>query len=349
MVMNSLLFGSVSKLSSPLLVTLALLGTNRCDDHAGGQQDGGCDPGGHDAGSPRDAGQREDAGADCAVGSYSEAEIGAAGGELDHCGARVAIAAGALDSVRNVRLTVVALPDGAPSWLEPAGAAFDVEVEGGVPPAAQPPLSVLVPHASTTRSLYFYRYDAQDGYQPIEACTVTDRAIGQDVSVGGTFVALMDREDFPDSTDGLGSGTIDATFMGEQRSYDLDDDGFATFAIYDEAVPGEWSVTLSVAQVISDVELRRVLIKLAIANDGTATLIEVTYGSTAAPNGLWSYLPFDPEPPAITVTRDGQGIVGSLEVELRSGDATELLSADFDVTVDKFRYPPELACGFPEG
>ena len=325
-----------------LLAAFAAVGPQRCGGHGSWPHHGGHSGHGGHGGSGGD-----DGGVACDVGSQTEGRIGARGGVLELCGARIAIAAGTLTSPRTVRLTLVTVPDDAPVWLEPAGAAFTVDVEGGLPASAAPPLSVLVPHAPTTRSLYFYRHDPDAGYQPIEACTVTDEQIGQELYVDGTFVALMDREDFPDSVDGLGSGTIDATLQGEQRSYDLDE-GFATYAIYDEALPGEWNVTLSVAQAPSDDELRRVLIKLAVAADGSASLIELTYGSTAD-GGFWGYLPFDPAPPAVSVTRTGQQLAGSIEVEVRRGDESAPLSLQFNVTVDKFRFPPELACSFPEG
>jgi hypothetical protein len=288
---------------------------------------------------------------ECATGASIEASFGPEGGLVEWCGARVEMLVGMLTEPAAVTLTIVDLPAAPPFPLTAAGAAFDVQVSGGVAAAGTTaPLTILVPHEPTTRYLWFYRHDPKDGWQQIEACRSDESVIGQTVFTDGIFVALADTDDFPHSTSGLGSGRIDVTFQNTPSSFDLDARNISTFAIYDASASGERAVTLSATQPLSASHLERLLVKLHIGSADKASLIEVTYGFTGDIDGLWSYLPFDTGPASITLTdRTGDHLAGSFDAELRRGDARSVLSGRFDVMVQKFRYPPELSCEFPEG
>lgn len=296
-----------------------------------------------DGGSEADAGL--DGGAEpCAIGSRVVGTFGPRGGRLSLCGARVEMAANVLSAPREVTLTTVALEREVPFPLVQAGLAFDIEVEGGIPSAAQPPLSVLVPHERTERYVYFYR--VADDYQGIEACTVQEGAIGQSVYEDGIYVALADTETFPESRQGLGTGSVSAIFDGVERTFDLDGTGFDTYAIYNEDQAGGRTFTLSATESVSEAELRVMRMTFAVDVAGShAEFIEVTYGDL---NGLYGYLPFDDGPASITLTASqGTKVQGAFEVELRLGEERKTLRGRFDAEADKYRYPPELSCGAP--
>lgn len=340
------------------LLTLGLAGLCACSesknspiddggparDAAPSAQDGGPSA---DAGDGADAGTGEDGGAlqDCEPSRSASMSVGSSGGSLSLCGASVEVSAGALTEDVMLTLRIVELPKPLPFALEQAGLAFALEIEGDLPAASEPPLALLVPHAATNRHLFFYRAGAE--YQQIEACTVDDTVIGQRVAVGGTYVALVDTEDFPDSRNDLGTGTLDATFDGKSDSYDFDSGEIDTYAIYDESADGSRTYTLSATKPLPADNLAVARLTFSHAKDGSAEMIEVTYGDL---NGLWSYLPFGETASEITVEQDqAGGITGTFSVELMLGEGRKVLTGSFDASAEKFRYPPSLSCGMPEG
>jgi hypothetical protein len=325
-----------------------------CDDEgsrerdAGPFADAGLDAGEVDAGSLLDA-STDGGEPSCEVGAEATGSVGPAGGSLSLCGARVAMTAGVLDAERELTLRIVALPEPAPYPLEAGGLAFEVKLEGGVPPAAMAPLEVIVPHLATSRYTYFFRHDASEGYQQIEACTVEEMAIGQAVYADGIYVALVDTEDFPTPSDQLGAGMLTATFDATMSTFDLASSAFNTYAIYDQGEDGSRNFALSASQAEGE-DTRYLRASFAVDAAGTPLLLEVTYGLLS--EGLWGYSVADAAAPAPTFTldtNDGEHVAGSFMAELRMGDASQAVSVSFDATAGKFRYPPELSCGMPEG
>jgi hypothetical protein len=319
---------------------------------AGTTQGGAAGEGGRSApGGAPGAGEGGAGGApgeDCAVGHRVQAVFDVTGGSLALCGAEITMPPGVLDEARTVSLTVVELPPESPGWLDQAGLAFEVEVEGDLPTGEVAPLDVVVPHAETTRYVYLYTYVA-DMWGYLEACTREADRIGQEAWNEGVFVALVEREDFPESVTGLGSGSVEVTFDEVPSTFDLDADTIETHAIYD-GVDGNRSVTLSATKEAAGSSLERLRIDFGIDETGDATLVQITYGSTADVNGFWSYLPFQPGAASVELTHDENGeLAGSVSAELTRGEAVEPFSAAFDVVVEKYRYPPEGYCNIPEG
>lgn len=284
----------------------------------------------------------------CSVGRRVQAVFDDGGGSLALCGAEVTMPALVLEEPRVVSLSIVDLPPGSPTWLDQAGFAFEVEVEGELPAGEIAPLSVVVPHIETTRYVYLYTYvDETWGY--LEACTREADRIGQEARNEGVFVALVEQEDFPTNVTGLGSGSVEVTFDEAVSTFDLDANTIETHAIYD-GIDGNRSVTLSATKEATDSSLERLRIDFSIDETGAATLIQITYGSTADLNGFWSYLPFQPGAASVELTRDENNqLTGSVSAELTRGEAVEPFSATFDVVVEKYRYPPEGYCNIPEG
>jgi hypothetical protein len=306
---------------------------------------------GNDAFGGEPAGGAGAAGApneECVIGRTSQGVFDASGGSLELCGAAVTMPAGVLEDERTVTLSIVALPSGTPEWLAAGGLAFEVEVEGELPASDSAPLYVIVPHAETRRYVYLYVHTGE-AWNYVEACTREDDRIGQEAWSEGVFVALVETEDFPASVMGLGSGSVTVDFDGDVSAFDLDAETIETHAIYDRTNDAR-SVTLSATKEGDASSLERLRIDFGIDPDGVATLIQVTYGSTADVNGFWSYLPFFPQSAAVELTQDEGGeLTGSVQTELSQGELLRPFSADFDVTVEKYRYPPEGYCNLPEG
>jgi hypothetical protein len=337
-------------------------GSGGADSGAAGRTPGGA---AGEAGSPAQGGGAGEAGSpaiggageggaggapseECGVGRRVQTVFDETGGSLALCGAELTMPPGVLDEPRTVSLSIVALPPESPSWLDQAGPAFEVEVEGDVPAGAIAPLSVIVPHLETTRYVYLYTH-VGDTWGYLEACTREADRIGQEAWSEGVFVALVEQEDFPTSVTGLGSGSVEVTFEEVASTFDLDADTIETHAIYDGG-DGNRSVTLSATKEASDSSLERLRIDFSIDETGDATLVQITYGSTADVGGFWSYLPFHPGAASVELTRDEDDeLVGSVSAELTRGEEVAPFSATFDVSVEKYRYPPEGYCNIPEG
>lgn len=297
-----------------------------------------------DAGAGSDASSSQDAGSEgsegkCAPPRSATIRVGKAGGVLSLCGASVEVPAALLSEPVGLTLRVVEVPERLPYYLEPAGLAFALEVDGTVPPSPLPPFSVLVPYAPTTRNLFFYRFAGQ--YQQIEACTVNQEVIGQMVGVAGTYVAMVDVEDFPSSSAGLGTGTLETSLDGQVESFDLDADEGA-YAIYDEGGDGKRVYTLSVSKPLPANNLAIVRLTFSHATDGRAKLVEVTYGDL---NSLWGSVPFDDGSSGLDIKSiPDAGIEGTFSVKLKLGGQTKTLTGSFAVQADKFRYPSLRSC-----
>jgi hypothetical protein len=299
-------------------------------------------------GAPAENGGEGGLAGECAVGRTVDAVFDEAGGTLELCAAEVTMPAGVLEEERTVSLSIVALPAGSPETLVPGGPAFRIDVEGDLPKTASAPLDVLIPHAATSRYVYLYVH-AGGTWNYLEACTREDERIGQEAWTEGVFVALVETEDFPESVNGLGSGSVEVNFDGTSSTFDLDAEEIETHAIYDLA-GAERTVTLSAVKTASDSSLERLRIDFAIDELGDASLVQITYGSTADLNGFWSYLPFHPGSPEVSLTRDESGeLTGTLSADLTQGETVRPFSASFDVVVDRYRYPPEGYCNIPEG
>lgn len=313
---------------------------------AAAEADSGAPDAGADAGS--DAGEPS-----CEVGAQVTGSFGPSGGSVSLCGATMAFDEGVLTEERGVTLSIVPLPAPAPYPLEAGGLAFHVDVEGDIPTSTPlGPLSVSVPHEATTRYRHLFRYDPTEGWQGIESCPELETAIGQKMYVDGTYVALIDTEDFPDSVDSLGSGSMESTFDATTTTFDLASSEFNTYAIYDQGEDGSRNFAISATKPV-DTSTLYVQAKFGVDAAGTPTLIEVTYGEIGG-GGLWSFNPFQGTTPTITLTtNDGNHVAGSFEAVMQMGPPEEammeMLSVTFDATAGKFRYPPEGFCELPEG
>ena len=280
----------------------------------------------------------------CTIGDQASMTFDAAGGTLTLCGASVTVDPGALTTPLGVTLRAVEVPAGVPHPFEAVGPAIEVTPDGEVPHVAPEALSILVPHAPTTRNLFFFRHTAAFGWQEVEACTANDTVIGQRMSVGGTYVALADTVDFPSDVDGLGSGTLVSHFGGEDRTWDLDAGFIDTYAIYNEGADGGRGVTLSAVVEGGEGNLQVFNLKLGVSAEGEGGVLQINYGDTGDPDGFWSYLPFE-DTATFTVTgHEGETLRGTVTAQLTRGEATATLTVEIDVTMELYRYAAELVC-----
>lgn len=280
----------------------------------------------------------------CALGEEVSGTFDAAGGSLTLCGASVTVDPGALTAPLGVTLRVVEVPAGVPYPFEAVGPAIEITPGDAVPHVSPEALSILVPHAPTTRHLFFYRHTVAFGWQEVEACTANETVIGQRMSVGGTYVALADTVDFPSDVDGLGSGTLVSHFEGEDRTWDLDFDFIDTYAIYNEGADGTRGITLSAVVQDGEGNLQVLNLKLGTSPEGEGGVLQINYGSTGDPDGYWVYLPFE-ETATFTITAmEGEALRGTVTAPLTRGGITATITVDVDVTMELFRYAAELVC-----
>jgi hypothetical protein len=161
---------------------------------------------------------------------------------------------------------------------------------------------------------------------------------------------LRDPYPYPDSVGGLGDGTVDLTFLATSTTYDVDQEG--SYAIFSSSESGGRSITLQLYRSLQPEGIESLKIDFAVGPGGLdGKLIQANFTSTV--QGGFSYIDgLVGKDGSITVeeTADGR-YVGSLSATLQGGDPPheEPLTATFDVAVEKYAFPPELSCNFPEG
>jgi len=280
----------------------------------------------------------------CTVGDEASATFDATGGVLTLCGASVTVDAGSLTEALGVTLRVVETPADVPYPFEAAGPAFELTLDGVVPHVTPQALSILVPHGITTRHVFFYRHTAAFGWEEVEACTAGAEIIGQRMSVSGTYMALADTVDFPGDLDGLGSGTLVSGFPGEDRTWDLDADEIDTYAIYNEGEDGTRGITLSATVLDDEGNLAVLNLKLGASPEGEGGVLQINFGNTADPDGYWVFGPFEETANFTIVSMEGETLQGVVVAPVTRADVTETLTVEIDVTMELYRYAPELVC-----
>jgi hypothetical protein len=180
---------------------------------------------------------------------------------------------------------------------------------------------------------------------PLEVCEITATTVRQLVGALGMYGVLRNIDDYPPSPTGLGSGTMDLDFLGATTSFDVDGQG--NYGIYEARPDGGRSVTLyAIRPVGSDVESLRVDFSVD-ATGMSGSPIQVAWLSTATSQG-YSYIEgLVGADGMLTVmeTADGR-LVGELTATAHGGDpvADQPLVVTFDVSVEKYAFPPELSC-----
>jgi hypothetical protein len=275
--------------------------------------------------------------------------IGPEGGLLENCGAHLVVPRGAVRRDTSFAIALVEDPPAPPFERVFASPVFRIT------PADEPllaPAELLLDHEVARGSRFeIARYDTEaDAFVGFEACTATEAAIGQRVGLLGTFAALRDVNVYPDSTTGLGDGSLDLSFLGATYALGVDDPG--SYGIFASDLDGGKVVTLNLWRTVGE-GIESLRIDFGVEPGGAAgSLVQVQWISTVTSLGYSFIEGLVGSGGAITVEENPEGrLVGTLEATLHGGDPPhdELLQATFDVSVERFSFPPELSCGSPEG
>ncbi|PCC74273.1 ZU5 domain-containing protein [Nannocystis exedens] len=267
--------------------------------------------------------------------------FGPAGGELTLCGATLRVPAGAVAEDVVFGIEVIEPPAEPPFEQEFASPVFRFTPDDL---AFDQPVELILPRPVTDHRISLARHVPEDeAFWIVEACDVTDTTIAQSFYQLGTFVTLRGTYKYPDSTSGLGGGTLELELLGKTASFPIDMGGFG---IYADAEDGSRTVTLkSVREVDGAFESLRV--DFAVDGSGdVASLVAVEWLSTV--DGGYTYIvDLIGSDGFITLTDStGDHYAGELGATVHGGNPPhdEQLHATFDVTVEKYTFPPELSC-----
>jgi hypothetical protein len=269
-------------------------------------------------------------------------EIDAAGGELAHCGATLVVPAGAVARPTTFRIAAIEPPAAAPFEHELASPVFEISPEM---PELADLVSLTLEHTAADSRFKLARFDETlGGFAWIEACQVTDTTIQQYLGALGTWTVLRDVNDYPDSTSGLGDGTIELSFLGEDVVYDLDDPG--GYGIYQASENGDRNVTIIGHREVAG-GLEQIRIDFSALAAGGGSLIQIEWISTVIGGG-YSYIDgLIGSGGEIMLEETVEGrLVATLSANVQGGNppGEEPLAATFDVSVEAYAFPPELVC-----
>lgn len=253
------------------------------------------------------------------------ATIGADGGELALCGARLIVRPGTLSEATEFTIEPAAAAPPAPGApLAIAGPALRFSASRALPGYVE----VALPHGGHQSSYtQFAVYDGQEMIA-IEACRVDAGSILAAVRALGSFVALYDTYAYTNPVDGNGTGTASASIGGDSLSLQLPGTAYAIDQAYDDD-----AITMTLASDFLPGQLQ--LFALVVGN--TATLLRAQW---FADGQLWQA-----DTGTITLaSRDGNHLVGTATATLRHEQETMALSVELDVTPAYYQFPPERVC-----
>lgn len=268
------------------------------------------------------------------------ATIGAAGGYVELCGARLDVLAGTLAS--DTEFSIERL-DPPPEFVVPA----DHEIAGptfrftssGAPLGDY--VRLTLPHERPGRVVL--PQAVIDGeLVPLEPCRVDDEVSVVDQPALGTLVSIYETIDFPATVSGLGDGEVTADFAGDSYVFSLDDppnhavhlgsdDGLRTLEL-DAWLPTEPTHHLLV-QLAWDPELGDAAVYAASLAlfDGA----DVALWMAGVDRGA-----------VVELSEVGEHVFeGTASIPLYDANgASEILDLVLSFRTERWRYPIELAC-----
>jgi hypothetical protein len=305
------------------------------------------DPGA-DAAPSVDAGTPDGGAPACGPGARGEATIGSAGGTLVVCGAELRVAAGELAEDVEFGIEQVGYPPAPNTPRRYAGPPFRFTPDDVLLPGL---IEVRVPHGGATGRLEMAAV-VDPGQQPegFESCDSDEEHIWQffgtagETPLGplGTFVAIEDTYDYPESSADLGEGTVDAMFASETLAFDLASGGTA----FDENIGPDASLTVQVETAEPFQQLR---VQLFVPAGGGEP--EVIYVQWYSPPDLWSPDFQNPDVASNAVLLEDGRISGTVSGTLENaGGKTLPFAVTLDVKPEYYRFPAERVCpGGPKG
>lgn len=272
------------------------------------------------------------------------ATIGASGGTIVHCdGARLELPAGALSADTELFVERVASPPSITAPYVLAGPAFTFGPSGVVLAA---PANVVLPTDGGDRMELAVLVDG--AWQVVEACASDATTISQAFGGLGTFVATRDPNTYPPGPSGIGEGSIDFVLGGAAGGPEQTGTLDIEYAI-DEAVGSGETLTL-VFRRSDAAGLVQFDLRFGTTDTGMLEAVQLAYADTSV-GEIWDVISFL-HPGDLSVeltTHDARTVAGTITATLHLGDATRSLTATFTATHAEWRYPPERACGMPEG
>lgn len=267
-----------------------------------------------------------------------QAEIGPAGGVLRMCGAVLTVPEFAVAEPTLFGIEPLGTPPDAPFDMELAGTAYRFMPDDRYFDQA---LSVRVPREDARRGGLAMQDPADDAMFLMEACQSSLGGVQQHVNLLGTFAAVRYAGDVPQSTQGLGDGTLTATVNGVTHIHDLDTPG-ANWAIYNDQPDGSRLVTVSALKDTEDGGIERVRLDFVVdMATGSGSLAQIS--AIGAAGG--SYIADLMGSAQITFgdLSDGR-IRAQIVASLASGPDMVDFAADFDIGVERYYFPPSMSC-----
>lgn len=294
---------------------------------------------------PADASDASDVLVPCSPGDERKATLGDGGAKLSLCGATLEVPEGALEPGTPVAITVVA-PPGAP-W-------FDHELSGPVFRFTPDSITLDLPakisltrDTTKTRGPVLARWLPEENeWGEHEACLENDQ-LSLDTIGLGTFGLMQDVNTYPPAASGLGSANVSLTLGDVTTSWVVPGNGGSS--VYEPS--GDARSLILVARREDGEHLQALDIRAGLQNGEPATLVQVSWLTTAPGGKSWSWLePIHEAPTSFTMTETAPGAFsGELHVVGHYGEETTNIDVTFTTTPTKYRPPPSYSCGRPEG
>ncbi len=264
--------------------------------------------------------------------------IGPEGGVLRLCGAQLTVPAGSVAAPTTFGIERLDDPAAPPFDMESAGPAFRF-TPGGV--TLDPPAVVRLPREDGRRGGLAQEVPLEGGFVLIEACDQSTGGLQQYFDRLGTFGAFRFVGPLPDSTQGLGDGTLSAVADGVETHYDIDTPG-NNYAIYQDSPNGSRQVLVTAMNDLPNGGFEYLRLDLAVnAATGQGSIIQISLLGPV--NG--SYILGLLGQASITFgdLSDGR-IRADIEANLVSGPQNIPFRAQIDVGVERYIFPPSLSC-----
>jgi len=175
----------------------------------------------------------------------------------------------------------------------------------------------------------------------IEACDQSAGGLQQYFGELGTFGAFRFVGPLPDSTQGLGDGTLTAVADGVQTQYDVDRPG-NNYAIYQDSPGGSRQVLVTAMNDLPNGGFEYLRLDLAVnAATGQGSIIQISLLGPV--NGSYILGLLGQASISFGDLSDGR-IRAQIEANLVNGPQNIPFQAQIDVGVERYIFPPSLSC-----
>lgn len=267
-----------------------------------------------------------------------QSTIGPEGGELRLCGAQLTVPPGSVGAPTTFGIERLESAPPAPFDMEPAGPAFRFTPDTLT---LNPPAIVRVPRVDGRRGGLAVDVPSEGGFLLIEACGQSQGGLLQYFGGLGTFGAFRFVGPLPDSTQGLGDGTMTAVADGVATAYDIDTPG-NNYAIYQDRPDGGRQVLVTAMNDLPNGQFEYLRLDLAVnAATGQGSIVQISLLGPV--NGSYILGLLGQASISFGDLSDGR-IRANIEANLVSGPQNIPFQAQIDVGVERYIFPPSLSC-----